>query len=214
MSKVYVFDMDGTLIDSTSFVIEGIRTVLDRYKIKYDDDMKHRLTPLGYVKSAEYLTKEFSLAVTAEEMVEEFMEVILPLYRNDIKIDKDIKDYLFRLRADGARIFLFTASPHILVEANLKSGGVYEVFERVFAVDDFGLTKANPEIYSILAEKIGVPTSSIEYFDDSLTALRNAKASGYRTHAVCDVHTMVSEDIMRSEFDEFIPSLSEYAKRH
>ena len=214
MSKTYVFDMDGTLISSVAKVTECLIEVAKRHGIESDAELLRILTPLGYIKSAEYLIERFSLDTTVEALYDEYMEVVLPCYENVIKMRPDIKDYLIRLKAEGNRVFLFTASPHILVLANLKSAGVYDVFDKIYSVDDFGLSKANPEIYDILADEIGTPQTEILYFEDSPTALRNAKSRGYKTYAVYEEQNSLPEEVMRAEFDEFIPDLAEYAKTH
>lgn len=214
MKKTYVFDMDGTLIDSVPYVIKNMGAVCARHGIDYTKEIIDILTPLGYYKSSVYLIERFKLSMSAEELTDEFLSEVYPSYRDEIKIDSEIADFLRRLRDSGANLYLFTASPHSFVEATLKSCGVFDLFDRIFAVDDFGLTKSDKKIYELLAGTLGVAPSEIDYFEDSPTALRNAKAAGYITHAVYEKQNSLSPEIMRAEFDEFIPSLTEYAKAY
>ncbi len=43
MGEMYVFDMDGVLIDSMEHFKEGILRILDEENITYDDNSNHSL---------------------------------------------------------------------------------------------------------------------------------------------------------------------------
>ena len=47
MSKVYVFDLDGTLVDSMPYFTRGLLGILDEAGVCYGEEMAGIITPLG-----------------------------------------------------------------------------------------------------------------------------------------------------------------------
>ena len=74
--RTYVFDFDGTLVDSMPSFIAGVLKVLDEYSVKYNDDIIKIITPLGFLGTAEYFIKEFNLNYGGEELVEIFIDFV------------------------------------------------------------------------------------------------------------------------------------------
>ena len=111
-----------------------------------------------------------------------------------------------RLHAEGARLFVLTASPHLVTDVCLKKNGIWELFEQVWSVEDFGLSKSDTPLFFEVAKRIGCERGDVHYFDDSLIALANAKRSDYRTYAVYDAQTPDEVERMKREHDVFVAS--------
>ena len=63
---------------------------------------------------------------------------------------------------------------------------MYDLFENVWTIDDFGHTKSEVIIYEEAAKRLGVTVGDCVFVDDNLTALRTARKSGMYTAAVYD----------------------------
>ena len=139
MSEIYVFDLDGTLVDSMPYFTKGILSIADEAGLEYDGTLIRILTPLGYVKGAEYYVNELGVKDTVENIVAKIQSRLIYEYSNNIYTKPFVKDYLKKLSDSGARMFVLTASPHSVTDVCLKHNGVYELFEKVWSVEDFGL---------------------------------------------------------------------------
>ena len=51
MSGIYVFDLDGTLVDSMPYFTKGILSIADEAGLEYDGTLIKILTPLGWRKN-------------------------------------------------------------------------------------------------------------------------------------------------------------------
>ena len=185
MSEICVFDLDGTLVDSMSYFAAGLLKILDEAGIPYDDGIVETITPLGYVASAE-LFRSMGVEATVEEMVAQMKENLVYEYSNNIKLKPCVGDFLCQLKAQGARLFVLTASPHAVTDICLKNNGVYDLFEQIWSVDDFGMTKSELELFDAVAQKIDCKPQEINYFEDNLTAVTNAALSQYKVYGVLD----------------------------
>ncbi|MBQ7935000.1 MAG: HAD family phosphatase [Clostridia bacterium] len=185
MNKVYGFDLDGTLVDSMSYFSKGILKVADDAGYQYDDTLIEILTPLGYTKSAEYY-KTLGIPGTVEEIIKQIETNLYTEYANNIRTKPQVKEYLEHLKAGGAKLFVLTASPHMMTDVCLKNNGVYDLFDHVWSVEDFGMSKSSPDIFLHVAEVLGVTVEEITYYDDNLTAVTNSTKAGLDTVAVYD----------------------------
>ena len=210
MEKIYVFDLDGTLVDSMPHYARGILSILDEAGISYDSELIKILTPLGNRKSAQYYIEHFGLAREVDELTQEIEAKMIYAYNHLIDAKPGIPALLKRLSAEGARLFVLTASPHITTDACLNKNGIYDLFETVWSVEDYQLTKSDTRIFYELARRIGCKPEEIHYFDDSLIALANAKAAGLITYGVYDAQSEEEVERMKRDFDFYVGSFSNF----
>lgn len=198
-SQIYVFDLDGTLVDSMKYFAKGILKVADDRGIVYDDKLIKILTPLGYTGGANYYVNVLGINDPVDKIYDEIEKNLIYEYSTNIVTKPGVKEYLEALHKDGARLFVLTASPHSVTDVCLKRNGIYDLFEEVWSVEDYGLTKSGTKLFYEVSDRIGCAPSEIHYFDDSLIALENAKKAGYRTYGVYDAQTEDEVKRMREE---------------
>lgn len=184
--SAYIFDFDGTLVDSMSYVAMGVKQFLVSRGVDYPENIMEIVTPLGYPGSAAYYNEHFGLSTTGEEYLEYVQNVIDPFYRNEIPLKSGVYEYLKALKARGATLAVLTASPLRFVKPCFERLGVLDLFDHVWSCDDFGLTKSNPEIYRKAAERMELAPSDIAFFDDSFHSIAAAKAAGLYTVGIYD----------------------------
>ena len=207
--KVYVFDLDGTLVNSMPRYEAGMLSILDEEGIAYDGELIKIITPLGYTKTAEYYIDKLGLRDSVASIVSRMEEKLVYEYSNNIFLKPGVNEYIRRLHAEGARLFVLTASPHIVTDVCLQKNGVFDLFEQIWSVEDFGLSKSGTELFYEVARIIGCEREEINYFDDSLIALANAKKSGYLTYAVFDRQTPDEVETMKREYGVYVGSFEE-----
>ena len=209
MNQIYVFDLDGTLVDSMSYFAKGILSIPEEAGIPTSPELLKIITPLGYTKAAEYYRQELGMQESIASIVRRIEDKLVYEYTHNIRPKEGVVDYLRTRYAEGARLFVLTASPHLVTDVCLQRNGLFDLFEQVWSVEDFALSKSDPRIFFEVASKIGCKVEDIHYFDDSLIALRNAKIAGYRTYAVYDAHSDEEITEMKREYNVFVRSFAE-----
>ena len=187
MNNIYIFDMDGVLIDSMPKFEACMLRILDEYGISYNENVIDIVTPLGYRGTAEYYVNELGVNDNVENIVEKLNKYLYEEYAHNIVLKEGVMTYLQKLHSEHVRMFVLTASPHLMTDACLKHNQVFDMFEKVWSVDEFGgLTKSNVELFEVVAEKIGCKPEEVHYFDDNVIAIETATKADYNTFAVRD----------------------------
>lgn len=196
-NKTYLFDFDGTLVNSMATFSSVMIRILDEHGIKYGDDIIKIITPLGYGGTAKYF-RELGIDRSVEDLVATMNEYARPDYENVIPAKEGVIDTLRALKERGASLNILTASPHIMLDPCLIRLGIYDLFDNVWSSDDFGTTKSNPEIYKMAAERLGVATDEVIFVDDNVNAVRTAKTAGAVAYGIFDESSADSVEEMKN----------------
>lgn len=184
--KTYLFDFDGTLVDSMPYFIKGVLKILNEYKINYDNDIIKTITPLGFAGTARHFIKHYGIEKTEEELIEAMKLNMFNDYFYTIQLKNNVEAVLKELKKENASLNILTASPHVTLDACLKRLNIYNIFDNVWSCDDFNTSKNNPEIYKLVAKKLNVNIKDILFLDDNLNANLTAKSAGMLTCGVFD----------------------------
>ena len=188
--KTYLFDFDGTLVDSMPTYVSAMLRILDENSISYDKDIVKIITPLGLIGTAEYFV-ELGINKPKEEIILLMKEYMAEGYFYHIPAKNNVIPVLKELKKKGCNLNVLTASPHITLDSCLKRLGIYDLFTNVWSCDDFYTTKADPDIYRMAAEQIGESIENILFLDDNFNADKTAKSAGM---LVCGVYDDSSKD--------------------
>ena len=206
--KTYLFDFDGTLVDSMPTYVACMLRILDENGIAYESDIVKTITPLGLLGTAKYY-QALGIDRSVEEIVGQMGRYMLEEYTLRIPAKEHVVDTLRFLKARGDRLNVLTASPHITLDACLKRLSIFDLFDNVWSCDDFATTKADPAIYRMAAERLGVSVGEVLFLDDNYNADVTAKEAGM---VVCGVYDPSSEEYteeIRAVTDFYIRDFSE-----
>ncbi len=189
--KYYLFDFDGTLVDSMPTFVSAMLRILDENGISYGSDIIKIITPLGLNGTAEYYIDQMGIKLSKEQLMGIMKDYMMDAYFHTIPAKMNVPEVLRELKNHGASLNVLTASPHITLDACLKRLGLWELFDNVWSCDDFNTTKADPQIYVRAAEKMNTTADKVLFLDDNLNADLTAKAADMQ---VCGVYDKSSED--------------------
>lgn len=210
--RIYLFDLDGTLVDSMPAFIRCVLGILEETGTSYEGDVIRAVTPLGVQGTADYFVK-IGVPLSREEIIQRIGVHLLDEYANRIPAKTHVREVLELLHQQGSRLFVLSASPHIVLDPCLRRLGLYDRFEAVWSCDDFGLKKDDERIYHCTAERMGAPGSEILFLDDHCDAVRAAKRAGLRVCGVYDASSAEYEQEIRATADFYIRDFDELRQR-
>lgn len=184
--KTYVFDLDGTLVDSMPAAVKVVLDFLTERGISCPDDIVKTFTPLGFKGIAEYYVSHLGVKMPPEEIYACFTKKLNRAYAHEIPLKSGVRETLLALKAQGARLNVLTASPHVFTDVCLQNNGIYDLFDNVWSVEDFGLKKSDVEIYEKVANALGVDVKDVVMIDDCVDVIKTAKSAGALTIGVYD----------------------------
>jgi len=161
MIKAFIFDIDGTLIDSNDFHAEAWQKAFTKYgkKILFEKIRPH----IG--KGADTLLPEF----LSEKEIEEFGDNIADLrgeifkkeYLSRVKPFPKVRDLFQKIKDGGGRIALASSANEDEVAAYQKIANIEDLVEKSTSADDAEASKPEPDIFQAALKLLGNPTPEI-----------------------------------------------------
>lgn len=210
----FIFDLDGTLIDSNGVWEKINRKLMDKNHIRLSDRELHQAAAMTYEEVFEFFCSK-GLRCSLEQLRSESDELAEQEYRYNIFLKDGAEELLRLIKSKGAKIALATASPRKLYEPVLRRNCVYSLFDAFITTDEAGADKDHPDIYLRAAEMIGVPPWECMVFEDVLKGIVSAGNAGMFTAAVYDEYSSEDyvtmkqiADVFLIDFREILPALA------
>lgn len=204
--QTYLFDFDGTLVDSMPCWSQKMINVLEKNNVAYPKDIIKIITPLGDIGAAKYFREVLNVNMSMEEMFALMDEYALPKYRDNIVLKDGVSDYLVMLKKNNCSLNVLTASPHKMLDPCLERIGIFDLFDNVWSCDDFGTTKSDTKIYKDAVKRIGAKECETVFFDDNTGAIETAAKAGLYTVGVYDKSGEEFTECLKEISDVYIES--------
>ncbi len=191
--KYFIFDLDGTLIDSNSLHEKAFLVALEGTGKEFDYRNFHGVKTLDVFTSL-----GFSLDVAknlTKKKQEEYRKYILS---GDVTVFKGVDQIFKRLIFDGKKIFLCTGASRKSVNQIIDSMGWKSIFTDTICGDEVEFSKPDPLILNELIERNGLLRDNILYVEDSDKGLETG------------INGNVDTVIVNNYFENAIISFSEF----
>ena len=207
--KLFIWDFDGTLVDSMPTFAGVMKRILDENGVAYGEDLVKIITPLGYIGTANYYVETLGVRKTREELLAAMHAYAVDDYENRVPAKESVINTLRAMKARGDSLNVLTASPHAALDPCLKRLGIYDLFTHVWSCEDFGTSKSDPAIYRMAADRLGVSVGEVIFVDDNLGADVTAKAAGMTVYGIYDESSAEYEEEIRRATDGYVRFFSE-----
>lgn len=185
--KAIIFDMDGTIVQSTEADYLAWKMVFEEHgrKLSFED-----YGPLLGIKSAEVARKELGLEGEAQQ---EALQKKL-LYFEEIIAEEGIKpvpyveDLLMHLSALPIKLALATSSRRKKMELVMKKLNLLKYFEVIVAGEDVLHGKPAPDIFLTVAERLDLKPEECVVIEDAAMGVKAAKNAGMKCIAITTTH--------------------------
>ncbi|MCQ2443584.1 MAG: HAD family phosphatase [Oscillospiraceae bacterium] len=183
---MYIFDLDGTLIDSTDVWHQIDLDFLKKYNTPwspaYDLGVMYSTFPVSAVFTKEYC----HLPQSPEEIMAEWLEMAHHAYAHTIPLKPFVREFLEQCRRDGISMAIYTSCEPELAEAVLQNNGIRDYFSQIVYARDLGCEKQDPAAYPAVLNRLDVKKEEITFFDDSPVNTMGAIQAGWNTIGVYD----------------------------
>ncbi len=186
--KGYIFDIDGTLLDSTPAHLNAWKRALKEANISKDDSEILSLFGKPTKVIAEILLNQSGVdpakaQAIAQNKTNYFVESIpsIPLFPG-------VQDILLLLHQNGYKLTFASANYNFIIEKMMEVFSWYPISEGFIGVDDVKHSKPDPEMLQLAMRKMGTSPEETVIVGDSEYDILAGKAANAMTVAVCTKH--------------------------
>ena len=209
--RLAIFDMDGTLIDSTSIWAEIDRDFFKRrgkdVPAAYADEIAH----IGLMKAAAWTKEHYFPDEKEEDILNEWRAMSIEAYEKTIPLKDGAKRILESFKSKGVHLALATANSEELYLPCLTRLGIIDYFESINDVSKMAEGKNSSKIYDSITKQFGLAPSNVLVIEDILSALTTADNAGYCAIGVYDKKSAKDESAIRKHCCRYFYSLDEFA---
>lgn len=181
-----VFDLDGTLLDS-SWVWEKVdEKFLGDRGFQVPDDYVDEISPLGAERAAVYTIERFGLNEDKDDIVREWIEMAKKEYATEVVCKPYAKEFLEELHKLNIKMAVATSSDREFFMKTLEREGILKYFQKIVTVDEVERGKGYPDIYEEAARRIKVNPHKCLVFEDILAGVTGASLGEFNVVAVFD----------------------------
>ena len=175
MKKLIIFDMDGTLIDSSLTLANAINYVRNKLGLKPMDEQlildsinEPSIEPAKFFYNSDYFTPQHE---------EWFSDYYTQNHEQEIQLYKGIDNLLITLKLEGYQLAIATNAYRISAIQSLNHLKLVEQFDVVVCADDVPNGKPHPDmLYSIL-KTLNLTTDDALFIGDGERDKLSAEAS-------------------------------------
>lgn len=209
MPNALIFDLDGTLLDSMQAWQDQLHQFLLDQGITPPEDLINITKTMGTAQAIAYVISQFQLPLDPALAYEDFLAKMVQLYATDLALKPHVRQFLDLAAQKGLILSIATATPQPLVQSAVKRLALDHYFDHILTVEEVGVGKHDPAIFLTSAARLGFAPSQCAVFEDSLQALKTARAAGFYTVAVDEPTAILEKDAIQKIADRYILSFAE-----
>ena len=207
--KCAIFDLDGTVLDSTDIWTQIDIEFFAERGMTLPEGYGKTIAPMGFERAAEYTVNTYGLSETPQEVVEVWNKMSREKFKNDVKLKPGAKEYLEHLKSKGIVLCIATASQEDMFMPALESNGISHLFNCITTLKEVKRGKGFPDIYLKAAEKAGFAAEECVVFEDLLAGVTGAKDGGFYTVAMYDKNSQKDIEKIKIAADKLIYNFKE-----
>ena len=203
-----VFDLDGTLLDS-SWVWEKVdEKFLGDRGFQVPDDYVDEISPLGAERAAVYTIERFGLNEDKDDIVREWIEMAKKEYATEVVCKPYAKEFLEELHKLNIKMAVATSSDRELFMKTLEREGILKYFQKIVTVDEVERGKGYPDIYEEAARRIKVNPHKCLVFEEQehhleslmlwQSSMKSRNITGKKSRVYQSIALMIIKNYCRS----------------
>lgn len=196
---LYIFDMDGVLLDSMPLWEHLGIDYLKRNGREPKTDFRDRVIKMSMPEAAELLRSEYGFTCSAPEIIKGLDSLAEEFYTTTAPMKSGADKALEKICAAGGRCVILTATDRPLAEIALERTGLKKFFCRIYTCTELRLYKSSPKVFEKVLELENTDPKDAVVVEDAWHAVQSASLAGIPVLAIYDASSKNHwEDIQRT----------------
>jgi beta-phosphoglucomutase len=185
MIKGVLFDMDGVLVDSESFICKAAIEMFREKGIAVEEHDFQPFVGMGENRYIGGVAQKYNLELNIVEAKARTYQIYEVITKGQLGQLPGALEFVTFCRARGLRLALATSADRFKMEVNLKAIGLSaESFHSTINGLEVERKKPFPDIYLKASENLGLKPEDCLVVEDAVSGIKAAKAAGCKCLAV------------------------------
>jgi beta-phosphoglucomutase len=185
MIKGVLFDMDGVLVDSESFICNAAISMFKELGTSVSAEDFKPFTGMGENRYIGGVAEKHKVQIDIEQVKARTYEIYKEMVGGKLSPLPGALEFIVKCRNKGFKLVLATSTDRIKMEVNLKEIGLAgDTFNSIITGLDVENKKPAPDIYLKAAKSIGLEPYECLVVEDAVSGVKAAKTAGCRCLAV------------------------------
>ncbi|MBE5927862.1 MAG: HAD family phosphatase [Lachnospiraceae bacterium] len=207
--EAIIFDLDGTLMDSMWMWEDIDIEYFKRFDIPFTHKYQTDIEGMSFNEIAVYFKEVFKIPDSVEKMKADWNQMAWDKYNTEVFPKPGVLDFLEKLKQKNIRCAIATSNSIQLCMACLNAHNMAGYFSEIHTASEVKHGKPAPDIYLLVADKLGVDPKKCLVFEDLYKGICAAKNAGMRTCAVADEYSEEFIDKKIEAADYFIQDFTD-----
>lgn len=175
MTNALIFDCDGTLTHSMPLHYQAWQQVLGEVNVEFSEATFYELAGVPGNKVIRHVADHLS-----DDVIDELLARRETLFMGLLDQVRPIDRVVEIARQNHGQLKMAVASGSVRdsVEQQLRTIGVFELFDAIVTAEDTVLHKPEPDVFLEAARRLGVPPETCRVYEDSDLGLEAASRAG------------------------------------
>ena len=210
--ELVIFDLDGTLIDSTSLWADIDKSFFAHHGLEIPPQYNKEIAHIGLFAAAKLTKDKYLPNLEIEDIMNEWNDLALEAYEKHIPLKDNALELLKILKLNKVKIALATANSGELYLPCLLRLDIEKYFDLIIDVNSCKDGKNSPEIYDKVCAHFSIKRENALVVEDMLQALKTAYENGYNVVGMYDKCSTTNEEENRKYCHKFIYNFDELIK--
>lgn len=208
LPRAFIFDCDGTLIDSMGMWLEIYPRLVARYGLTMTPEDFAATEHLAMPEEIAYYHRALGIGASAEALLEEVRAMLRDEYAHRLPLRPGVRAFLDEAQMAGIPMVIATSTEEDLVRSALAHHGIDDCFEGLVTTAEAGRSKEFPDVYELALERVapGARPEEAWIFEDAMFGLAAARGAGFNTLGIYDPHGRADRSVVEEQSSIFVES--------
>lgn len=206
--KAVIFDLDGVIVDSGEVHFKSWHDTLIKRGASFTREDFRRI----FGKRNDAIIREFLGDITegeAQKVAEEKEVLFRTIARGNIRAIPGARELIKSLKEKGFKVGLGSSTVPENVELILRTLDIDRYFDAVATGSDVAESKPSPQLFLLVARRLGVPAEHCIVIEDAPVGIAAAKSGGMKAVAVTSTNpreSLAGADLIIDSLEELTVS--------
>ncbi|MDE6201287.1 MAG: HAD family hydrolase [Clostridiales bacterium] len=204
MSKLIIFDFDGTIADSMWAWDELGEDTINENHLPLIDDYEDVIRTMSVPDFADYLSGIYPQLGNGKQILSNWHEKMVFKYCNQVSLKSGVREFLDYLKSNNYKLYLASATCYDVLNEALNHFDLKQYFDFILTEEIVGISKRNPQIYQVCIDRAKSDIDNTIVFEDAIHAVETVKNLGIKVCAIKDYSMRNHEEEIKKTADLYI----------